>query len=469
MSPSSDILPDRPLAESIAVATRSSHTRLNKSIIARLPLVTSASNPSSYITGMLHIAPIYMTFEACWKTILDTPCEQDEARQKDSRPSIAAFVDDNNPANACANKTLQVQEPAVCGRVRPLLQQLRLPGLMRSSRLRADIRALTGWSERVLEEQLQLAGRNGRLGDFTAHIKRSVEHRPHVLIAYSYILYMALFAGGRFIRATLESTGDAFWNATPSPVKPNMVECRPRSFNIDTSAAQENEPGASPSADGAGNEDGTPLSFFYFTTPEDGEDLKREFKSRLLDAESLLSHDEKCDIIQESICIFDSMELLVSQLDKVCAEGEGKDGAESMGNLSTLMGKSIIMRLRDSVAVTKDRAARSSSRMTSSDESDSDPASRNGYGSEKATSAASLARHSVPGHPLIPSTVGAIELCPALKSMRFDSNLPIPIRGAAKATEGMKGVYYTNWLLMAAFGAIVIGAVMTTRRQMITA
>jgi hypothetical protein len=318
---------------------------------------------------------------------------------------------------------------------------------------------------------MRMAGETGRLGEFTAHIRRSIEHRPHVLISYSYILYMALFAGGRFIRATLESTGDAFWNETPSPVKPGMRECRQRSSSIDQPEVNASDFEISPTAHDTDEEPGTPLSFFRFATPEDGEDLKREFKSRLLNAKNVITRHERLDIIQESICIFDNMELLVDQLDKVCAEGDDTDGG-TMENLSALMGRAMAMRLRDSVAVTKDRAARSSSRMTSSTNSDglcTIVKGRKRHDLDAATSTTGLNSMNIPGHPLITPTMGATELCPAMKSMRFESNLPIPARPAADATGGMKDVHYTNWLLMAAFGAIIIGAIMTTRREMITA
>jgi hypothetical protein len=329
---------------------------------------------------------------------------------------------------------------------------------MRSGRLRADIRALTGWTEDVVEEQLRIAGECGRLGEFTAHIKRSIEHRPQVLIAYSYILFMALFAGGRFIRATLGAAGDSFWNDTPSPVKPSMLECSPQS------------PEVSPTSDSTANELGTPLSFFRFATPEDGEDLKREFKGRLLEAETILTQQEKHDIVQESVCIFDNMELLVGQLDKICAaDGDSQDGTSIFENLSSLMGKSVAMRLRNSVAVTKDRAARSSSRMSSSTDSDDIGTvykPRKSQGLDAATSTSGLSSTSVPGHPIVPANVGGIELCPALKSMRFESNLPLPVRAVTEATEGLKRFNYTNWLVIAAFSAIIIGAIVTTRREM---
>ncbi|KAH8177301.1 hem oxygenase-like, multi-helical [Sarocladium implicatum] len=463
MLPSPESLPDRPLAEAIAVATRSSHTRLNKSIIARLPLVSKAKDPSPYVTGLLHIAPIYQAFETSWKTILDNlPAEH--GAEEEVRHSSLPLVDVGNVSTAgSSQEAVPLRQPVVCDRLRTLLQQLRLPGLMRSSRLKADIQSITGWSEGVIDEQLRLTAETARLGEFTAHIKRSIDNRPHVLVAYSYILFMALFAGGRYIRATLESAGEDFWSREPSPVKPSMLECERRASGCGQYTAQPHGSNVSPTTNAYSHEHNFPLSFFHFATPEDGEDLKREFKSRLLEAEDVLTHREKQDIVQESICIFDNMELLVAQLDKVCAE----DGEDStlMANLSALMGKTMAMRLRDSVAVTKDRAARSSSRMSSSDDSSGICTV---VRTHKAKDMETLDNGNVPGHPPVPASAAAMELCPALKSMRFDANLPIPVRPGTGATEGSKGAHYLNWLLLAAFGAIVVGTIMTTRRGLTT-
>ena len=49
------------------------------------------------------------------------------------------------------------------------------------------------------------------------------------------------------------------------------------------------------------------------------------------------------------------------------------------------------------------------------------------------------------------------------------SNLPLPVRAVTEATEGLKRFDYTNWLVVAAFSAIIIGAIVTTRREMTTA
>ena len=168
MLPSPDSLPDRPLAESIAVATRSSHTRLNKSIIARLTLVAKASDSSPYVTGLLHITPIYLAFETVWETILEDSSLENGASEDGCNSSLPPVDAGDVFAAASSNETVPLRQPVVYNRLRTLLQQLRLPGLMRSRRLKADIQVITGWSEDVIDEQLRLSGETARLGEFTA-------------------------------------------------------------------------------------------------------------------------------------------------------------------------------------------------------------------------------------------------------------------------------------------------------------
>jgi hypothetical protein len=336
------------LSDSIAAATRCVHAHLNKQIIARLPLAIPpyAPNPSLYTTGLLHITPIYLAFESLWSRVAKAPatacnamtCMRKDASKTSSEPA--------GHQSACCSITQEKQLPLIDDRIHGILSSLYIQDLLRSDRLRNDIRLLTGWTDDVIEQQLQKACESSRLGEFVDHINRTIAKKPHVLLAYSYVLFMALFAGGRFIRATLESAGDLFWDHGTNPVKPAMLECW-----------QQNN--------------GTcdlPLGFFYFPTPIDGGDLKKEFKRRFLESGQLLTLRERHDIIQEAVCIFDNMVLLVSQLDRVCAvdhESIEQGGSPKLAQLySTLLSG----RLRDSVAVAKERSAKTAARNSTSSE-----------------------------------------------------------------------------------------------------
>ncbi|PTD04694.1 hypothetical protein FCULG_00001579 [Fusarium culmorum] len=155
---------DRPLAESIAIATRSVHAKLNKLIIARLPLALPpiAADSSSYITGLLHITPIYITFETLWRDIIESGSPIDCENNVDAHfPETTPTGPSNTPFSE-----IDAHEFTDRSRMLALLQQLYLPGLMRSDRLKADIANLSGWSNSTVEEQLRLVEQNGRLGVF---------------------------------------------------------------------------------------------------------------------------------------------------------------------------------------------------------------------------------------------------------------------------------------------------------------
>lgn len=216
------------ISESIAAATRVAHSRLNKLIIARLPLALppQVPNPSLYVSGLLHIAPIYITFERLWRDIL----EKSKAASLPADAVTQNSSDNENSVGKESTRSPQVKDetgPAPANeRICSIVEGLFLDDLMRSGPLKSDVTAMTGWTEQQVEEQLQSASQTGRLALFLNHMERSIEDKPHVIIAYSYIFFMALFAGGRFIRATLESAGPAFWSQPPSLMRrPNKKHC----------------------------------------------------------------------------------------------------------------------------------------------------------------------------------------------------------------------------------------------------
>ncbi|KAF4780373.1 hypothetical protein HER10_EVM0011365 [Colletotrichum scovillei] len=421
----------RPLAESIAAATRSVHAKLNKIIIARLPLAIPprAADPSLYASGLLHITPIYDTFESLWKTIAESPQLSTPGDAGDDCKSSQAELTpvlnvDSNPRH----------QPALCERTRSILTSLYLPGLMRSDRLRADIGSITGWSPDVVNEQLSAISQSGRLAEFTGHVRRTIEKKPHVLMAYSYILFMALFAGGRFIRATLESAGSEFWEQTPSPIPPSEIPCQERTPSSDT-AIHTTTPVDMARGDDRGKiqvgarhmRHSLPLSFFHFATPLDGEDLKKEFKKRLTESEHLLTPRERHDIIQEAVCIFDNMLLLVGQLDSVC-DTDLEHGPSVLESWASLAPGG---RLRDSVAIARDRKREKTASKSSEDSEKSD--------SWLSRHTRQKACETLESHALSNLEKQPPACCPASKSMRFEPKLAVPNRKEKDQTFSTDG------------------------------
>ncbi|KAI0849071.1 heme oxygenase-like protein [Daldinia vernicosa] len=273
------------LGEEINIAIRPLHTKLNKLVTRRLRLALPphSDDAKNYVTGLLHITPIYQTFEREWDHILE-----------DSH-----------------NTTTKV-EP----RIRSLLADIRVEGFARSGALQEDIATLLGRNDDFVRSRMESVSHAPVLVEFKKHIREAVEARPHVLVAYAWVMYMALFAGGRFIRASLErvdqSTG--FWSSleSPSSDKPEPEFRIPGAYDAfcvkDVLRKQNMQP--------------PPLNFFLFKTPENGEDLKRSFKEALAAAtsppESKLTEEECADVKREGLTILEYMVRIVGELDELC-------------------------------------------------------------------------------------------------------------------------------------------------------
>ncbi|KAH7343005.1 hypothetical protein BKA65DRAFT_302978 [Rhexocercosporidium sp. MPI-PUGE-AT-0058] len=327
------------LSERINKSTRSLHTQLNRLILTRLPLALPpyTTNPSTYASGLLHIAPIYSTFEDIWADLVSSPQLPTSLRNQDSHN----ICDPKAPLANAKDATLH-HTSKICSRTHSLLTHLRLPGLLRTDRLLSDIHTLTRTPTHLLSLQLLTLSSSGPLSEFLLHTRTSVEANPHVLLAYAWVLYMALFSGGRYLRAALKEAGgqgEAFWSRDSSPTRPYSLDdsfIPPRSTSrssprtAHTSTSETNtaptraapfptrlpppEPNAKPIPG---------LQFFNFPGDDDGEDLKALFKARIAEAEILLTDGEKDDIVVEAQHIFTYMLRLVDQLDAVMGTGEG--------------------------------------------------------------------------------------------------------------------------------------------------
>lgn len=129
------------------------------------------------------------------------------------------------------------------------------------------------------------------------HIRKVTAEKPHTLVAYSWIMYMAIFSGGRWIRQQLREAGPAFWHV-PHSAKSNFDDSR---------------------------QDVLGFSLFYFEGGRDGEDIKADFKARLELAEALLTEQERNDITEEAQNIFNMCIDLVDRLDDELATPKQTD------------------------------------------------------------------------------------------------------------------------------------------------
>ncbi|PVH89961.1 heme oxygenase-like protein [Cadophora sp. DSE1049] len=373
------------LSERINISTRPFHTQLNRLILTRLPLALPpyTTNPSTYVSGLFHIAPIYTTFEDLWGTLLSSPQLPTtlQTTQDACDPEQPLLDSKSIPlvSNNTQKPTPLIHTPKICTRAHSLLTHLRLPGLLRAGRLLADIRTLTNTPDHQISAQLRAISHSGPLAEFLQHTKTSVEANPHVLLAYAWVLYMALFSGGRYLRAALIEAGgqgDTFWSRESSPVRPYSIDdsaVPPRSTsrpNPRTSPSSTSETNTAPTRTQSTAKTFNPrlpppepnakplpgLSFFSFPGDSDGEDLKTLFKSRIAEAEILLTAGEKDDIVLEAQHIFTYMLQLVDQLDAVLGTTDF-DLANSASAASTARGRPLNAS-RDSVSVAKERMSR---------------------------------------------------------------------------------------------------------------
>jgi hypothetical protein len=130
-----------------------------------------------------------------------------------------------------------------------------------------------------------------KVAEFCTHIRKSVNEKPWTLVSYAWCFYMAIFSGGRWIRGGLLKAPPGFW-----PAQAQGLEERG-------------------------------LSFWHFPGEHDGEDIKAEFKTRLLGAETLFTPDERVDIMEAAKEIFRLSATLVDELDAMIGTDMAKANA----------------------------------------------------------------------------------------------------------------------------------------------
>ena len=118
------------------------------------------------------------------------------------------------------------------------------------------------------------------LRSFLSHISTSTAAKPHLLIAYTWIFYLALFSGGRYLRTQLRIANTQAWRIGPST---------------------ETDPDV-------------PLQFWCFAGDQDGEDLKAEFKACVESLETQLTLEEREEVVEESVEIMKRMIAVVQEI-----------------------------------------------------------------------------------------------------------------------------------------------------------
>lgn len=244
------------LPAQINAATRKQHTTLNRLILERLPLALPPRtvDPQLLGRGLGAFAAIFFLFEERWKELID-----------------AVEADD---------KSLSGTHDA---QVRSWLATLVPSGLPRTSRLKQDLEYISARTGTNVNKLIFLQS------TLLAEIKQDISARPHILLAYGWVMYMAIFSGGRYIRQQLSSAGVEFWTGTDPCIEFDKDELR----GLDL-------PG---------------FSFLSFDGRDDGEGIKTLFKARLQEAETLLTQQERQDVVHAAQVLFERCIELVSLID----------------------------------------------------------------------------------------------------------------------------------------------------------
>lgn len=180
----------------------------------------------------------------------------------------------------------------VSPRTHNLLRALYHPPLLRSARLKHDVSLLS--HQHPKHEGLP------SLTNLTSRIRTRIHFRPHTILAYTWIMYLALFNGGRWIRSQLLSTT-------------LLTSCTShKSFWPDGHPAEEC------------------LTFWHFDGDQDGEDIKNDFKARFEAVASQLGDEERQDVVDEAVEIFKMCAVIVEDLDRAFAGQAAKEGRGSI-------------------------------------------------------------------------------------------------------------------------------------------
>jgi hypothetical protein len=152
-----------------------------------------------------------------------------------------------------------------------------------------------------------------------------------LLIAYAFVLYMAVFSGGRWIRSVLAGPGEPFWATAAQPhADATLARDAAAGDQSDLGASSSSSPLLSASAlDSSVYEklrtfslaqqdafEQLGLSFWFFPSLSDGLDVKNEFKRRLERVERLLTGEMRAEVLAEAKRVFVHCEGVVGELDE---------------------------------------------------------------------------------------------------------------------------------------------------------
>ncbi|KAJ5157017.1 uncharacterized protein N7482_008117 [Penicillium canariense] len=252
------------LLSKLRTAIKGPHASIHRLNLARIALCLPprVDGVGLYALGLSRYAELFYEVEAAWASLIGDP--------GDITYQQAEII--GQEQGGLDPKT----------RVQTLLRRLYMPELQRTRALKTDLqflRALDVTRNPDIWESINdwNAGRQVR-----QEIHRRILDKPHILVAYIWIMYSSMLYGGRVIRAQLLKAGPDFWGLSAAELSPHRrTPC--------------------------------PLSFWQI---DDDVGVKVKFRVRVAEVEQFLSSREQQDIFEEARAIFGMFEMLTRSLDE---------------------------------------------------------------------------------------------------------------------------------------------------------
>ncbi|GAB7363976.1 hypothetical protein MBLNU230_g4537t1 [Neophaeotheca triangularis] len=278
-----------PLSAEINKATQSAHTSLNRLITARIEtFLANRHNPEVlevYSLALIALQSLYANFENAHTAFIHNHTSQTPPSPSPHIHALHSALTHLPPVNL-------PRAPAFAADYAHLHELF-----YRSHGWEAENAASNhGYTYREFRDS---TARNTAYilrhhSSYLSTLAPRLAARPHLYLAHAHCLYMAIFSGGRYVRARLASAGPDFW------LDPGLFTAKEEAELRGLSGTPTAMPG---------------FSFLSFPGADDGLELKRVFKERFAVFDGLLSEGERREIVAEAEGVFAFLLELVVSLD----------------------------------------------------------------------------------------------------------------------------------------------------------
>ncbi|KAJ5123607.1 hypothetical protein N7448_009704 [Penicillium atrosanguineum] len=249
------------ILQKLRIAIRPHHEAIHRLNYSRLSLCLppKVNNLSLYALGLTYYAELYYGLEEAWVSCIGDPAEW-LFEQPDTH----------------------IHDSPMSGKERhyALLRPMYVPELLRTRRLEADLGLL-----RSMEIGLETSPHEHNMrSEIRSDIIRRITMKPHLVVAYAWVMYSAILYGGREISALLLTAGPGFWGLSATELRSGKMPC--------------------------------PLSFWHV---DDAATVKVRLRTCIEEADHLLTAQEQQDILDEAIEIFNMFEMTTTSLDQQAA------------------------------------------------------------------------------------------------------------------------------------------------------